>query len=148
MPVLNQIETEVPVADSRLRQRKRAISVYMMEMWSFIPYYVARLCSSLALESVDATLGSVRYHLDRDYFRKVGLNLDPWLLDLGGRIQSGALRRLVKSAEYLFNLFMLGRRLSSSRPDILHVQYLPFLERRLPFEIWFLKRVRRRGIRI
>ena len=45
----------------------------MMDLWSFIPYYVARLCSSLRAESVEATLGSVRYHLDREYLHKSGL---------------------------------------------------------------------------
>ncbi|HEY6349375.1 MAG TPA: glycosyltransferase family 4 protein [Candidatus Angelobacter sp.] len=124
------------------------IRVYMMEMWSFIPYYVGRLCASLRDESVDVTLGSVRYHLDRNYYQKAGLTPDRFLLDSGGRIRSGSLRRTIKSFEYVTNLLVLGLRLSKSRTDILHVQYLPFLERRLPFEIWFLKWIRRRGIRV
>jgi len=120
----------------------------MMEMWSFIPYYVARLCASLSSESVEPTLGSVRYHLDGNYFRNAGLKPDRSLLDGGGSIKTSFLRRMVKSCEYLTNLFVLGLRLRASRPDILHVQFLPFLERRMPFEIWFLKWVRQRAIRI
>ena len=120
----------------------------MMEMWSFIPYYVARLCASLSAESVEPTLGSVRYHLDRDYFRNVGLEPDRMLLDSGGRIRVIFFRRIIKSCEYLANLFVLGLRLRSSRADILHLQFLPFLERQMPFEVWFLKWIRRRGIRI
>ncbi|HEY6249042.1 MAG TPA: glycosyltransferase family 4 protein [Candidatus Angelobacter sp.] len=124
------------------------IRVYMMEMWSFIPYYVGRLCASLRNESVEVTLGAVRYHLDRTYYHKAGLMPDRFLLDNGGRIRAGLLRRLIKSFEYLINLLMLGLRLSKSRTDVLHVQYLPFLERRMPFEVWFLKWIRHRGIPI
>jgi len=139
--VPKQPETSVPV-------QPRTIRVYMMEMWSFIPYYVGRLCGSLRDEAVKATLGSVRYHLDRNYYRNAGLAPDRFLLDSGGRIHVGFARRLVKSFEYVLNLLILGFRLSASRTDILHVQYLPFLERRWPFEVWFLKWIRRRGIRI
>src|SRR5580658_10407052 len=109
------------------------LRVYMMDLWSFIPYYMARLCAVLPRESVRVTLGSVRYHMDRDYFHHAGLAPDRWLLDGGGGIQAGFWRRLVKSIEYLVNLFLLAVRLPISRPDILHVQYLPFLERGWPF---------------
>lgn len=121
---------------------------YMMDLWSFIPYYVAHLCSSLRAESVDATLGSVRYHLDREYLHKSGLVPDPRLLDFGGAMHSSFLRRLIKSCEYLVNLFVLGIRMTVSPPDILHVEYLPFLERKMPFELWFLQWIRHRGIRV
>jgi len=117
-----------------------------MDMWSFIPYYIGELCAALREQSVDATLGSVRYHLDRDYFRKSGLKPDGFLLDAGGAARSGLLRRIFKSAEYVFNLLALALRFSVSKPDILHVQYLPFLERGFSFEIWFLKWVRHLGI--
>jgi glycosyltransferase involved in cell wall biosynthesis len=127
---------------------RRKLRVYMMDLWSFIPYYIADLSSSLATESIDVKLGSVRYHLDRAYFQKAGLVPDRVLLDSGGSLQSGMLRRLVKSCEYLVNLFVLSLRLAISRPDILHVQYLPFLERGFRFEIWFLKWARRLGIRL
>ena len=151
MPALNQLDLDASAAAlqfSAQGQRKQTIRVYMMEMWSFIPYYVARLCASLSSESVEPILGSVRYHLDRNYFRNAGLEPDRGLLDGGGRIKTSFLRRMVKSCEYLTNLFVLGIRLRASRTDILHVQFLPFLERQMPFEIWFLKRIRRQGIRI
>jgi glycosyltransferase involved in cell wall biosynthesis len=109
---------------------------------------VARLCRSIPFESVQVTLGSVRYHLDRSYFRKCGVNPDQYLFDLCGGIKPNVLRRLAKSIEYLVNLSLLGLRLVPSRLQILHVQYLPFLERGWPFEIWFLKLVRRRGIKV
>jgi glycosyltransferase involved in cell wall biosynthesis len=142
-------KTDSREAHYRLTGAKRdPIHGYMMDLWSFIPYYVARLCSSLRAESVEATLGSVRYHLDREYLHKSGLVPDQRLLDFGGAIHSSLLRRLVKSCEYLVNLFVLGIRLTVSPPDILHVEYLPFLERKMPFELWFLQWMRHRGIRV
>ena len=155
MLMLNQTETDLTATEpAELREnistekKQRDIRVYVMDMWSFIPYYMARLCASLRAESVDAILGSVRYHLDRGYFHKSGLAPDRLLIDAAGTIKSKFLRRLMKSCEYVANLAMLGIRLAISRPDILHVEYLPFLERGLGFELWFLKWVRRLGIRI
>jgi glycosyltransferase involved in cell wall biosynthesis len=149
---LNQIEyqsaeVEVPRCEPNVSTRRK-LCVYMMDLWSFIPYYMADLCSHLAAETVEVKLGSARYHLDRQYFQKAGLTPDRFLLDAGGGIRSNFLRRLVKSGEYLVNLLLLGMRFAVSRPDILHVQYLPFLERGFKFEIWFLKWTRRLGIRL
>jgi len=127
---------------------RSTIRVYMMDLWSFIPYYVARLCAALGKDSVDVTLGSARYHLDRNYFHHCGLAPDRFLLDRGGAIRSAFWRRLTKSLEYLTNLFVLGVRLVFSRPDILHVQYLPFLERGWTFEVWFVKWCRRLGLKV
>lgn len=146
MPTLIQTDP-LPAAFAPVSTQKQ-IRVYLMDLWSFIPYYMARLCAALRAESVDATLGSVRYHLDRKYFQNAGITPDSFLIDMGGSLQSSFLRRVVKSCEYLINLSVLSIRLAISRPDVLHVQYLPFLEHGFGFEIWFLKWVRRLGIRI
>jgi glycosyltransferase involved in cell wall biosynthesis len=76
----------------------------------------------------------------------VGLKADSLLLDSGGSIRSNLLRRIVKSLEYLVNLVILSVRFAISRPDILHVQFLPFLDHGYPFEIWFLNYIRCLGI--
>jgi glycosyltransferase involved in cell wall biosynthesis len=122
--------------------------VYLMDLWCFIPYYMARLCASLREQGVDAKLASVRFHLDRNYFRTVGLSPDRCLLDVGGNFSNTFLRRMAKSLEYMLNLCFLGLRVLKSEPTIVHVQYLPFLNRGFPFEIWFLRWVRYRGARV
>jgi glycosyltransferase involved in cell wall biosynthesis len=127
---------------ARLKDPNRLLNVYMLELWSLIPYYVARLCTGLREKGLRVTVGTVRYHLDRKYFRDAGVSLDPLLLDFGGAISSRLLRRIAKCAEYCLNLCFLAIRLSLSRPDLLHIQYLLFLERGLPFEIWFMRWVR------
>jgi len=129
-------------------KRGREIRVYMMDLWSFIPYYIGQLCTSLQKEAVEVTLGSARYHLDRNYFRKVGLKPDPFLFDVGGGIGIGVFRRFAKSFEYLANLLVLATRFLLSPPDVLHVQYLPFLERGFSLEMWFAAWAKSRGIRI
>ncbi len=155
MPTVKETEHGLEAAqkavDQRpvsVRQSQRKLRVYLMDLWSFIPYYMASLCSALAEEAVEPRLGSVRYHLDRDYFHKTGLLPDRFLIDAGGSVKLNRLRRLIKSCEYIFNLLMLGLRFSISKPDILHVQYLPFLERGFRLELWFLKWARRLGIRV
>ncbi len=155
MPTVNETERSPDAEqitptreDISSRHGQGKLRVYMMDLWSFIPYYMAGLCSSLAAEDVEPKLGSVRYHLDRHYFQKAGLVPDRLLIDAGGGIKRNAVRRLIKSCEYAANLFMLSLRLAISKPDILHVQYLPFLERGFRFELWFLAWVRWLGIRV
>jgi glycosyltransferase involved in cell wall biosynthesis len=154
MPTLNQTETDAAGVEARTAEhgiangkRRSTIRVYMMDLWSFIPYYMARLSAALGREAVEVTLGSARYHLDRNYFQNSGLAPDRFLFDRGGALQSGFWRRLIKSLEYVANLCLLGIRLAFSRPDILHVQYLPFLERGWSFEIWFVRWCRRLGLK-
>ena len=115
---LNPIQKHSGISKVEADKTRSQISVYLMDLWSFIPYYMARLCASLRAESIEVTLGSTCYHLDRNYFRKVGLTPDPILLDSGGGIRSSRLRRLVKAFEYLVNLVILAIRMTVSKPDI------------------------------
>jgi glycosyltransferase involved in cell wall biosynthesis len=124
---------------ARLKDPNYRLHVYTMELWSLIPYYVARLCTGLRERGARVTVGTVRYHLDRKYFHRAGVALDPWLLDFGGGISSRLLRRIAKSMEYCLNLCLLALRLLLLPPNILHIQYLVFLERGLRFELWFVR---------
>jgi glycosyltransferase involved in cell wall biosynthesis len=152
MPTVNETECRSAVAptspDPSVRRNGRNLRVYMMDLWSFIPYYMARLCGALPAQDVDVTMGTVHYHLDRKYFQKASVPPDRFLIDAGGGISSPIARRLVKSCEYLINLAILGIRLRFVRPDILHVQYLPFLERGWGFELWLVRWARSLGIRV
>lgn len=58
------------------------------------------------------------------------------------------LRRSLKLVEYLINLTTLLVRLAISRPDIVHVQFLPIVTFGVGIEVWFLRIVRRLGIRV
>jgi len=120
--------------------------VYLMDLWSFIPYYMARLYRALCEKGIGAKLGVVRYHLQRNYFRQADVSPDAWLLDFGGELRNPLLRRIVKSIEYLINISLLAFRILISPPAVIHVEYLPFIDHGFAFEIWFMKWAQHLGI--
>lgn len=129
-----------------MKDPQRPLNVYMLDLWDLIPYYMARLCSSLRKKDARVTLGTVRYHLDRAFFQSQGLALDAILLDCGGKIRPKPLRRVVKALEYFINLTLVAFRMLFIRPDVLHIQFLLFLEVGLPLELWFMRWVRFLGV--
>jgi len=130
-------EVEAPVASAR----RRPIKVFVMDLCCFIPFYTSQLCQALTDEQVDATLGSIRYYLQPDYFRRIGLRNNPGMMDLVGRFSIGSkpLRRIFKVLECCLNLAALAVRFVFAKPDILHVQYLALLDYGIPVEYWFLR---------
>ncbi len=129
----------------------RPLGVYMMDLLPTVPYYTGALCAALNRErDVHLNIGSIRYHLDVDCFDRERLSLDRRLLDVATRLRSlpRALRRTCKFFEYLLNLVTLLSRFVISRPDILHVQFLPLLKFGVPVELWFLRFARAMGIKI
>ena len=121
----------------------------MMDLWATVPYYTAYLSRALLALGVPVTIGSITYYLDTECFSSRGLPLDPGLLNVVGRYHlPRILRRTLKSAEALINLVALSARFLRSPPDIVHVQYLPMLRWRIPFDLWFLNLMRRRGAQI
>lgn len=126
------------------------INVYMMDLWCQVPYYDAYLCQALQSESVRCVLGSISFHLEPDYFRRMGLKNDPGCCDIVARlnIESPKIRRALKFVEFVGNMTVLASRFAASRPDIIHVQWLPMLEFGVPGEMGFLKLAKKRGIKL
>jgi glycosyltransferase involved in cell wall biosynthesis len=124
-------------------------SVFMMDLWATVPYYSAYLSKALLAEHVNLTVGSISYYLDSDCFSSRGIKTDPGLLDVVGKFRLPRLpRRILKLIEALLNLSALTVRFAISRPDVIHVQYLPMLKWRLPLDFWFLEFCRKRGSKI
>lgn len=120
-----------------------------MDLWSIVPYYDAYLCRALKGEHVLVTLGAITYYLDRSCFAVRGLKNCPGVLDLAGRFRLPRFfRQVLKFVENGINVAALMLKFSFSPPDIVHVQYLPMLQLRLPFEFWFLRYCRRLGSRL
>jgi glycosyltransferase involved in cell wall biosynthesis len=131
----------------------RRPSVFMMDLWATVPYYTAYLSKALLLggvnEGVNLTVGSITYYLDPNCFSSRGIKVDPGLLDVVGRFRLPRLpRRILKLLEAILNLSALTVRFLISRPDVIHVQYLPMLKWRLPLDLWFLEFCQWRGSRI
>ena len=123
--------------------------VFMMDLWATVPYYTAYLSRALLKERVNLQVGSISYYLDSACFSSRGIKLDPGVLDIVGRFHLPRLpRRILKLLESILNLSALAVRFLLSPPDIVHVQYLPMLQSRLPLDLWFVQFCRKRGSRI
>ncbi len=120
----------------------------MMDLWATVPYYVAYLCRALLAGNVQIKLGSITYYLDPECFSGRGLRNSPGLLDLVGKFHlPTSLRRPLKFAEAMLNMFASAVRMLLARPDVLHVQFLPLFKWGLPFETWFLQYGKLLGIK-
>src|ERR1700756_377582 len=127
----------------------RRINVFMMDLWAIVPYYTAYLSKALLKEPVNLTVGSISYYLDPTCFSGRGIKVEPGLLDVVGRYRLPKLpRRILKMIEAGLNLSALAVRFLFSRPDVIHVQYLPMLKWRLPLDFWFLEFCQSRGSKI
>ena len=127
----------------------KAPKIFMMDLWATVPYYTAYLSKALLTEGVDVTVGSISYYLDSSCYTSRGIKVDPGLLDVVGKFQLPRLpRRVLKLLEAVLNLSALTVRFLVSRPDVIHVQYLPMLKWRLPLDFWFLEFCRNRGAKI
>jgi glycosyltransferase involved in cell wall biosynthesis len=102
------------------------------------------------VDELRVDLGSITYYLDRELFVRRNLRTDPDLLDLASRVPTcpAALRRALKAVECLINMAALLLRFSFTKPDVIHVQFLPMAAVGLPFELWFLRIARRFGIKV
>ena len=121
----------------------------MMDLWAIVPYYTAYLSKALLKQGADLTVGSITYYLDTECFRSRGIQLSPGMLDRVGRFPLSKIpRRILKLVESTLNLFALTIRFLISKPDIIHVQFLPMLRWRVPVDLWFVRFFQRRGTKI
>lgn len=122
------------------------LRVFMMDLLSVVAYYDAHLCRALTSEGISARLGAITYHFDRDCYRRLGVRNQPGAFDFVGRFQlPNLIRRVLKVFETCLNMIALAVSFTWKRPDVVHVQYLPLLERRIPLELWLLKYCRLLG---
>ena len=119
------------------------LRVFMMDMLSVVAYYDAHLCRALTSASLNIRLGAITYHFDPDCFRRLGVRNNPGPIDVVGKLKLPAtIRRALKVAETFLNMMALSARFTCATPEVVHVQYLPLLERKMPFELWFLRYLR------
>jgi glycosyltransferase involved in cell wall biosynthesis len=128
---------------------KSPISVFLMDLWSYSPHYDRYLYEGLKQGNIDVKLGSVCPYQDPGYFARNGVRNTPGLLDFVPklRIRNDEIRRVLMLLECCINMIALLLRFFISRPDIVHVQWIPMI-RRTPIEIWFLKLVKGMGSKL
>jgi glycosyltransferase involved in cell wall biosynthesis len=121
----------------------------MMDLLAIVPYYTAYLSKALLSEGVSVQVGSISYYLDRSCSAVRGLKPDPGLLDVIGKLDLPRVpRRILKLIEALINMAALSLRFLLTPPDIVHVQFLPMLRWKAPFDLWFIHLCRLRGAKI
>ena len=127
----------------------RRPSVFMMDLLATVPYYTAYLSKALLRGPIDLTVGSITYYLDPGCFSSRGIQVEPGLLDVVGRLRLPRMpRRILKLLEGTVNLCALTLRFFISPPDVIHVQFLPMLLTPVPMDLWFVEFCRRRGSKI
>lgn len=142
-------DADYQLGESVLDSSRALIRVFMMDLWCYTPHYDRYLCEALRHENIEAMLGSVCPYQDPEYFAKNDLRNDPGLLDIVPklRISNDTSRRALMLVESCINMAALLARFTISKPSIVHVQWTPLL-RRFPFEIWFLRVVKKLGIKL
>jgi len=129
--------------NSVLAPKRKGLRVFMMDFLAVVAYYDAYLCRALQSEGASVILGSITYHLDRDCFKRLGLKNDPGMLNIIGKLRLPApVRRILKVFELILNILAQAVRFTWAPPHVVHVQYLPLLERHVPVELWFLRYLR------
>ncbi len=115
-------------------------NVWMLDQWCIVPYYDAHLCEAMLKTKVPVRLISSTYYLDRQCFVRHGIIPDPGLIDFVARFNFGKLvRRLLKIFEVSINTVAITLKALRSRPDVLHVQYLPLLKWDVPVDLWLIR---------
>jgi glycosyltransferase involved in cell wall biosynthesis len=124
--------------------------ITMLDLWCVVPYYTANLCNALAENGVDVRLASISYQYDPRAFSRLGVKNDPGLLDLVSKcgFKNARLRQALKLLECMVNVLAWTLRVVISRPDIIHVQFIPLVKKRLWFEFWFLQFAKFMGARL
>jgi glycosyltransferase involved in cell wall biosynthesis len=125
-------------------------NIYMMDLWCQTPFYDAYLCDALSREGLTCVLGATNFHLEPDYFLRRGLKNDPGLGSFASRlnIQNAKVRRTLRFLEFCGNITTLALRFLFLRPDIIHVQWVPLVDRGISVELWLLKLAKRRGSKL
>ena len=125
------------------------IRVFVMDLLCISPFYDRYLLENLRALNPQITFGAISFHLDREYFARHHIEHNSYIVDVVARmgVPSATLRRGFKFIEYLLNLVILSTRFSMRPPDLIHTQWTPLLGT-VPFEMWFLRLMKRRGIRL
>ena len=125
----------------------RPLRVVLVDAWCMVPYYERYLYQALERRGIGVELATTDYSLNPGYFRQNGVPYRAPMLNVASRIPLIAARhrRWVKAIEYGMNLLGLTGRFLASKPDVVHIQWLPMLQTS-GIEIEFLKLWKRRGI--
>ncbi len=125
------------------------MNVIVVDLLSNTPPYNSALVNALVSAGVTARLAATSVRFDLGYYQRNSTPLLDGLIDLIARmgIRNKLVRRILRTIEYHANLLLLTIRCFRSRPSIVHIMWLPFLEH-MPFDLLFVRFLRRAGIQV
>jgi glycosyltransferase involved in cell wall biosynthesis len=128
---------------------QHSLAVIVMDLVCNTPFYDRHLIEGLEEHDVRLRLAIPTFDREPNYFRRHGLQAGRGLLDIVGKVglRDSRQRRLLKGLEWAINQAIVMLWVVRWKPDVLHVQWLTF-PTAYPFERWFLRWVRRRGVPI
>jgi glycosyltransferase involved in cell wall biosynthesis len=142
-------EKIVPRPHSPGNETQGPMRVLIFDLLPTVPYYTGYLSAALKrMKNIEVVLASATYTHDRTCFERMRLQNAPGIFDFAYRSRTTSIRRVLKFIEYLLNMARFAANFGEKKPDVIHVQFTPLMERNLPFELWFLKAARARGTKL
>lgn len=122
--------------------------VVVADLTSRTPPYDRRLCEALTEQGCELELWAAGCHTDD--FQGMEVARRRGLLDVVAHLPglSARMTKYGKAVEYLINLCILAVYLRCTRPDVLHVQWLPLLEVFPQLELTLLRACRQWGVSV
>lgn len=124
------------------------IKVIFFDLLCTMPFYDALLVKHLMKINRSTLLAATTFIREASFFKKNGIPNGAKIVDIVSKINYPVdqLRVVSKFIEYIVNLLLLFIRFTVSRPDIIHIQWMPRILK-VRFEIWFMKAVKMLGIK-
>jgi len=125
------------------------IEVIIIDLLCLTPFYDKYLFQGLKKRIQNLKLITISFHKDISYFKRNDIRISGPLINIVARIQINkkVIRQLLKTFEYILNLFLITNIFILKPPDIIYIQWVPFITK-LPFEVWFLNLMKFCGIKI
>lgn len=123
------------------------MNIAIVDLLTQTPYYDLYLSREIAPLVDDLTLYAIDWHREPGYLESPSFNRSPGLVDLIGKlgIRKQRPRQLAKFGEYLMNWVHLLVKFRREPPDVVHIQWLPMLERSR-VQLWFVHHLQKLGI--
>jgi glycosyltransferase involved in cell wall biosynthesis len=123
------------------------MKVFIVDLLCISPFYDKYLVQAIQKQGVDVEFFATSFVYEPSYWRDTGMTIASGLCDnvaLRG-IRVVWLRRLLQIKEYICNWRLLLQQAKQRKPDLVHIQWLPLLEK-TTLELTFLRTLNRMKI--
>ncbi|MHB1002045.1 MAG: glycosyltransferase family 4 protein [Armatimonadota bacterium] len=122
---------------------KKHLKVIFLDLLCTMPYYDVLLVSHMKKQNPLTLMAATSFRRNMTYFKQNGITNGARIIDLVSKhnFRSDKIRLISKTLEYAVNLAVMWLRFIISRPDIVHIQWMPRIYE-FGFELWFMKAVK------